>query len=57
MGTAILDTCVGELGDRLVTGSSYSLGEPIVYTFNALSCVLGFLLPIRRLRERMASLG
>lgn len=32
-------------------------GHGSMHTLRALSCVLGFLLPMRRLRERIASLG
>lgn len=31
--------------------------EESTHTFNALNCVLGFLLPMRFFRERMASFG
>ncbi len=65
MGTAILDAGIGELG-RLVAlpwpdgrgvagGGAGDVGLSL--TFSALSWVLGFLLLMRFLSERMASFG
>ncbi|KAJ6437693.1 retrovirus polyprotein [Purpureocillium lavendulum] len=55
VGSAIFDTGVGELAGQHDRGIlSRIWGRR---TLRALSCVFGFLLPMRRLSERMASFG
>lgn len=54
MGASILYTCVGKLGAISCRSGVPRSGRR---TFRALSWVFGFLLPMRFLRERMASLG
>lgn len=51
--THVSVSCIGQVRAIGCVGSA-SWGHR---TFKALSCVLGFLLPMRRLRDRMASLG
>ena len=57
MGAAILDAGVGKLFAYSSLAKYFVKSEMLGRTFRAASCTLGFLLPTRFLRERMASLG
>lgn len=54
MRAAIFDAGIGQLEEESGIASGHVGGE---LTLRALSWVLGFLLPMRRFKERIASLG